>query len=69
MNFFSTLIEYIKIFFGVIENTLFSLLRLITLLNNVVTVPTVIAPLVPSFLSACMYSVVAVGVLKLVIGR
>lgn len=69
LNFFDTIIDYIKIGFNLLLNSVRNIFQLVSLLQNAVLVPATVSPFLPSFLSACVSVIVSVGVLKLVIGR
>lgn len=68
-NFFTALWSFLETFGNFIVNSLRSLLMLITTLSTIVTVPTYISGYIPAFLASSFLIVVAVTVVKLILGR
>lgn len=69
LNFFETVIEYIELGWNFFLNFLQSLLTLLVALLQAVTLPSKLAYMAPSFMSACILAVGAIAALKLIIGR
>lgn len=68
-NFFNAIWDFIQTIWQVAINLFQSILSLIQVAISAVTVPQQLAILVFAPLSACMLAVLAVSVLKLIIGR
>lgn len=69
LNFFDTVIGYIEMFVGLAVNLVKSLGMMVVVLVKAVILPQSFIFYVPSFLAVSITIVVAVSVLKLLIGR
>lgn len=68
-NFFSSLSDYISLGWDMLMNTIRSQITMATVLISSMSIHNTIMGLMPSILSACAMIVVAVSVLKFIVGR
>lgn len=66
--FLETIVNFISTVFQWFVNTLESLFMMIKMLGSVVTFPVLINGLIPSVLGVCVTCVIAVAVIKLIVG-
>lgn len=69
LNFFQSIIQYFTLLWDYVTNLLSGLLNLITAVLTALYIPQAAAGYVFAPLGACILSVLAFSVLKLVIGR
>lgn len=69
LNFFQTVIEYIKLFYELVVNSVRSLALLLQVVLSAATLPQSLITYVPSFLATSILIVLSISVLKLILGR
>ena len=68
-DFFSQLFGYIEVAFNFLLNIVESTITLISTLPNAISTAVYLVGFLPSFIGSCVIAVIAVGVVKLMIGR
>lgn len=69
VNFFEFIINFLESIGTIISMLIESLLTAITVLTSAVAIPLVISPYVPIIISSCLFSVIAIMVIKFLLGR
>lgn len=69
LNFFDSVIEFLQVAWNFIVNLIQSLLSAIFYVTQAVGVSTGILAYMPAFIAGCGLAVVAIGVIKFLIGR
>lgn len=69
VNFFEFIINFFESIGTIISMLIESLLTAVTVLTSAVSIPLVISPYLPVIVSSCLFSVIAIMVLKFLLGR
>lgn len=68
MGFLSSVVEFFNFLFEYIGNFITSTIRAFVMLNQVLGFPSFLIGLVPTFVGSCIVFVVAIAILKLIMG-
>lgn len=69
LDFFSSLMEYIELLWSLVLGFVDGLMTLWVLLNTSSALPAMLSYLMPSVLTSCVLAVIAISLVKLVVGR
>lgn len=69
LNFFDAVWSVIEMIIGIIVGLIDGLLNMIKIANEAITLPIVMAPFLPGIVSGCLFAVLAVCIVKLIVGR
>lgn len=69
MNFFESIVNFFQLIWDLITGFLSGLLTMFSMIASSTVAPTHFASFLPSLLAASVFSVMGVGVIKLILGR